>query len=116
MMRKSGTDVRKKNANPVGLAGLIVPLIRNLGIESDIKLLRLQRNWRSIVGEVNARNTRPIALDDTILTVAVSSPAWLTQARFISSSFLSAVNSFEPLEGFEIGGIRFILDGPDRSK
>lgn len=109
-------DGRKKNANPVGLAGLIVPLIRHLGIESDVKLFRLKRNWQSIVGDVNARNTRPVALDGDKLTVAVSSPAWLTQARFISPSFLSAVNSFEPLEGFEIRGIRFMLDGLDRSK
>ncbi len=116
MNRDRGKDERKRNANPVGLAGLVAPLIKRLGIESDVKLLRLKKNWQLIVGDVNARNTYPVALNGDTLTVAVSSPAWLTQARFISPSFLSAVNSFEPLEGFEISGIRFMLDGFDRSR
>ena len=89
---------------------ILVPLVHDLGIGSDIRLEKLKRNWQAIVGAVNARNTRPIILDSGVLTVAVSSPVWITQARFYTSTFIYTINSFDPRDGIEVREIRFVLE------
>jgi predicted nucleic acid-binding Zn ribbon protein len=105
-------DARKRaaRANPVPLGRILVPLTESLGIGADIRLEQLKRGWSGIVGKVNAANTRPVALTGGVLTVAVTSPAWIVQARFYSSAFVSAVNGFDPHNGKEIREIRFTLE------
>lgn len=40
--------------------------------------------------------------------ISVSSPAWMTQARFYTSTFLRNVNAFDPLDGVEVREVRFM--------
>ena len=98
-----------RRANPVGLDHLLVSLADKLGMRTDLRLEILKKNWTAVVGEINARNTKPASFHDDILTIEVTSPAWLTQARFISSAFLSAVNSFDPDDRCTVREIRFVL-------
>jgi predicted nucleic acid-binding Zn ribbon protein len=110
MSEKRKSRERVRRANPLELNTILVPVANNLGIGSDIRLEKLKRNWQAIVGGVNARNTKPTALDNCVLTVSVSSPVWITQARFYSSSFISAINRFDPHDGVEVREIRFVLE------
>ena len=110
MSEKRKTGGRSRRANPVGLGVILVPLLNNLGIGTDIRLEKLKKNWQAVVGAVNARNTKPTALRDGVLTVAVSSPVWITQIRFYSSAFLSAINSFDPQDNVEVRKICFVLE------
>ena len=110
MSEKKKSLERVRRANPVVLDTILVPLVHDLGIGSDIRLEKLKRNWQAIVGAVNARNTRPIILDSGVLTIAVSSPVWITQARFYTSTFISTINSFDPRDSIEVREIRFVLE------
>ncbi|MHB9027411.1 MAG: DciA family protein [Candidatus Latescibacterota bacterium] len=107
-LRREGGRARK--ANPVSIQRVIVPLSASLGLSSDIHLEKLKKNWRTIVGAANAAHTRPTTLRNGILTVSVVSPAWMTQARFYTSTFLKNINSFDPRNGVEVREVRFTLE------
>lgn len=106
-MRETGGRTRK--ANPVEIGRVLVPLSSSLGLSSDIRLEKLRKNWPSIAGAAGARNTSPVSLRNAVLTVSVSSSAWMTQARFYSSALLANVNAFDPRDGVEVREVRFVL-------
>ncbi len=110
MTEKKTFEPRITRANPVSISALIAPVLTGLGLKTDIRLEKLKKNWHDIVGAANARNTRPLSLRDGTLTVAVSTPVWVTQARFYSANFIKKINSFDPEDGVIISDIHFTLD------
>ena len=107
MMKTKETRTRK--ANPVSVSCLVDSAVNSLGAGSHIRLDTMKKNWESIVGETNARHTRPLAFDQDIITIAVSSPAWLTQTRFYKASFIDAINRFYQHD-VVVTDIRFVLE------
>jgi len=103
-------DVRYRKANPIGIDRIVRALVGDMGIGPDILLRKLMARWKEIVGATNARNTRPASLEDGILSVAVSSPIWITQARFHKPHFMKNIRESEPEAGRDIHDIRFFLD------
>lgn len=110
MTDRNCTGGRSRKANAVPLNRILVPLADSYGFSSDIRLEKLKKNWQSVVGLVNARNTKPHDLKNGILTVFVSSPAWITQARFLTPQFLKNINTYDSVDGSEVRDIRFVLD------
>ncbi|MCD6307901.1 MAG: DUF721 domain-containing protein [Candidatus Latescibacteria bacterium] len=102
--------MRYRKANPIGIELIVKALVGNMGMGQDILLRKLKACWNDIVGATNARNTRPDSLEDGILSVAVSSPIWITQARFHKQHFLKNIRESEPDAGNDIRDIRFFLD------
>lgn len=101
---------RFRKANPVNITNILTGVIRDIHCESDVYFAQLKKQWVSIVGETSARNTTPVKIYDGILTITVSSPVWLTQARFYKSSFIEKINSFDSLKHYEVRDISFTLD------
>jgi len=101
---------RKRKANPVSLENVLGPTIRDIGIESNILFEKIKKNWENIVGKTNSKNTRPLSLTDGVITIAVSSPVWITQTRFYKATFIEKINDFNNLNGYEIQEICFKLD------
>jgi len=101
---------RSRKANPVSLGNALGPVAKKLGLESNIFFENIKRSWENIVGSANARNTKPLAMKDGILTISVSSPAWMTQARFYKSSFIDNINKFDNNKSIEIREILFKLE------
>jgi len=101
---------RVRKANPVCLGNVLRPLVRNLGLEPVMFIEQIINEWDSIVGKANARNTRPIDLENDVLNIAVSSPVWMTQTRFYKSSFIDRINSYVSEKGIHIRDIHFKLE------
>lgn len=106
-MKFEKTKIRK--ANPVKLSQVLGTFVKDIGFGPDIHFEKIKTNWQKIVGETNARNTRPVSLKNGVLTIAVSSPAWITQLIFYKSSFLSKIRDFGPKYDVEIYDIQFNL-------
>lgn len=102
--------VRVKKANPVSLENALIPVIGKIGLGSDIFLDKITKNWEDIVGKTNAINTKPTYLNDGVLTLLVSSPVWMTQARFYKSTFIEKINNFCNQYDNTIHEIKFELD------
>ncbi|MBN1291874.1 MAG: DUF721 domain-containing protein [Candidatus Latescibacteria bacterium] len=106
--RSIGTRVKK--ANPVNVSNILVSVLKDLQFESEINFEQLKKKWNEIVGAIWAKNTEPLKLDNGILTVAVSSPMWLTQAHFSKNKFMENINNSESLNIESVRDIIFILD------
>ena len=101
---------RLRKANPVMLDNILGSLLKELGFGPDIYLEKIKKNWNTIVGKTNARNTKPVKIKNGILTITVSSPVWMTQARFYQSSFIEKINNFDSQNSNKIKKISFKLD------
>jgi predicted nucleic acid-binding Zn ribbon protein len=106
---------RERLANPVTVSALIGTTVKQLGVDTEIKFEKIKKNWQLIVGQGNARQTRPVSIKGDVLTVAVSSPAWLVQTRFYKADFVSKINNYEKQDQAIVRDINFILDSCDRS-
>jgi len=101
---------RKKKANPVYLSNVLNSVIKDLRFENDMYFEQLKKHWKLIVGTAGANNTHPVQFNKGTLTIAVSSPVWLTQARFYKSSFIEKINSFKSQNTMMVSDIVFTLD------
>ena len=109
-MTKKWNKEKIRKANPVRLSNVLNILVKDMGIGPDLHFEKIKSSWQEIVGITNARNTRPVSLKNGILTIVVSSPAWITQAQFYKSSFMNNIREFEPQDDVEISDIRFRLE------
>jgi len=107
-MRFRGERIRK--ANPISLGNILGRVTEELGLESTLFYESIKRNWESIVGSTNAKNIKPLTVKNGILTISVSSPAWMTQARFYKASFINKINKFEHNHTAEIHDILYKLE------
>jgi predicted nucleic acid-binding Zn ribbon protein len=82
-------------------------------IRRGIPLGRLVRSWERVMGPKLASETAPWALEEGALVVAVSSPAWAAQVRFLAAEVRRKVN--QELGDELVHSIRVIVR-PETSK
>ena len=97
---------RRIKANPVSVDRLMGPTIKDMGIEPLVVFEKIKKNWETIVGK---KNTKPSSLQYGKLTIAVSSPVWMTQTRFYTSTFIEKISNFDNFNGYKINEISFKL-------
>ena len=88
----------------------MMPVVSELKCENDFHFERLKKDWKNIIGVTNARNMRPLSLNNSILTAVVSSPVWLTEFQFSKKKLLEKINHYKTGSTITIHDIRFILD------
>jgi predicted nucleic acid-binding Zn ribbon protein len=101
---------RARRANPVAMDGLVDGLVDAMGMRQELFLDRLSRDWTAIVGAANARITRPVSIEDGVLTVAVGSPSWITQLKMQERVFRETVNAVAASPG-TVRSVRFVPEG-----
>lgn len=69
--------------DPVPMHDSLDRIVRHLGGPSADVTTRIFNRWPQLVGEAVAAQSRPVAMKDATLVVAVSDPAWATQLRFL---------------------------------
>jgi predicted nucleic acid-binding Zn ribbon protein len=74
---------RTRSDDIVPLANIVDGLMRERVFSRGMPVAELASRWPEIVGERLARETAPAALDDGVLTVAVSTGPWGAQATFL---------------------------------
>jgi hypothetical protein len=82
----------RSTLNP--LAAVLSRLYASLGIEDRIALERLHASWSSLFGEPLASHTAPSDLAKGVLTIAVDSPSWLQQLRYLQKELLAKLAPF----------------------
>lgn len=70
---------------------LLPALLARLSKESG-KATHLQPVWAEVVGEVTARNTRPVMLDGSVLHLEVQSPRWRAAIQDQEQEILARLN------------------------
>ncbi|WP_344791774.1 DUF721 domain-containing protein [Gryllotalpicola daejeonensis] len=84
-------------------------LTTELGWDSELDKAELIGAWSELVGEGTAAKSRPLGIEDGVLTVQCDSTAWATQLRIMRVELLTAISRRYPRAGIQ--SIRF--NGPD---
>ena len=79
------------------------PLLRNLGLESGVRLARLKNDWYEIFDEQITAQLFPVSLSDRELLLHVTSPIWMQQCSFHKNEIL------KKLSAYDVQNIRFRL-------
>jgi predicted nucleic acid-binding Zn ribbon protein len=74
---------------PVGIA--LDAVLRDLRAPTASVVRSIFDSWSDVVGPQIAQHATPASLQDGVLVLAVSDPAWATQLRFLQADLLAKV-------------------------
>lgn len=74
------------------LSTILSGLAKRLGLQSHLFELRLQQQWREIVGEPIASHTWPAQIRFKKLYLVVRNSVWLQQLTFLKPTLLTKIN------------------------
>lgn len=80
----AGPDPR----DPQPLAAVLAKLVKARGWQRPAAEARLFGMWEAVVGADLASHSRPVMLEDGVLTIEAESTAWATQLRLLTSKLL----------------------------
>ena len=80
---------------------------RGLGLPDPKAVEAVARAWAALVGDAISTHSRPRSLRDGVLTIAVDSPAWGTQLRYLEADVVRMVAAHAP-----VTSLRIVLDRP----
>jgi predicted nucleic acid-binding Zn ribbon protein len=86
---------------PAPLRAGLDRLVRNLGAPSADTISGVFSRWPEVVGERLAAHTRPLAVRDGSLVVAVDDPAWAPQIRFLEAEVVAKVRQVLAVDDVE---------------
>ena len=99
----------EKGREPISAGLSLDRLLTQFSWDTELSQAELFAGWDKIVGELNATNSIPEALEKNILLVRCKSTAWATQLRLMQNTILERVNQNFP--ALKIESIKFV--GPD---
>ncbi len=70
------------------------PLLKNLGLESGVRLARIKHDWYGIFDEQITSNLFPISFSDRELLLHVTSPIWMQQFSFHKSEIIKKLSAY----------------------
>ena len=97
------------DAGATPLGALIPGALKGMKLDAHAQVARIAAAWPELVGPQLAANTRPAHLENKILLVYVSHPAWLMELRgAMTAEILSRLQA--QFGKNEIKNIRFSID------
>jgi hypothetical protein len=82
----------KKNGEFVHIGDIINRVLKTCRRDCDEELSQVWSLWKSAVGDVIAKNTKPEAFKGKLLLVHVNSPTWMHQLQFLKKDIINKVN------------------------
>jgi hypothetical protein len=73
---------------------LLVPLIKQLGIEDDISLVDIKRNWVQLFDKPLSYHMSPRKLSNGEILINVDSPVWLQELHFYKNEILGKLRPY----------------------
>ena len=99
----------EKGRDPITAAAGLEGLLKQFSWDAELSQAELFTSWIKIVGDVNAENSMPEALENGSLLIRCKSTAWATQLRLMQTTILERINQLFPT--LKIESIKFV--GPD---
>jgi hypothetical protein len=73
---------------------LLLPLIRNLGIEDGIRLAEIHKNWYDLFKDPLASHMSPCKLSEGEILLTVDSPVWLQELNYYKVDIMKKLNPY----------------------
>ncbi len=84
---QKGSVVRK-------IDSLIVPYIKELGIQENVRLTEIKKVWYALFSKPLSDHMAPAHLSSGEILVNVDSPAWLQQLKFFTEEILKKLSPY----------------------
>lgn len=76
-------------------AGAVLdPLLKNLGLESGVRLVRIRQDWHRLFDEAITAHLYPVSFSDNQLLLHVTSPIWMQQFSFHKSDIVRKLSPY----------------------
>jgi predicted nucleic acid-binding Zn ribbon protein len=99
----------EKGREPITAAFGLESLLKQFSWDAELAQAELFTSWAKIVGEGNAENSMPEALENGALLIRCKSTAWATQLRLMQMTILERIQELFPT--LKIESVKFV--GPD---
>lgn len=84
---------RPEDRDPVPIGDALAAVRAELGMPAGDAFSELDRRWSEIVGTDVAMHARLVTVRDGVISVAVDSPPWATQLRYLEASLIERANA-----------------------
>ncbi|MGB9715518.1 MAG: DciA family protein [Thermodesulfovibrionales bacterium] len=89
---------------------LILPFIKNLGIEDNIRLNEIKKDWDSLFKEPLSFHIYPFRLSEGEILINVDSPVWMQELKYYRDDIVKKLN------GYGVKEVRFKIGRVSRRK
>jgi hypothetical protein len=73
---------------------LLLPLIKNLGIENCIKLAEIHKNWYNLFKDPLSLHMSPCKLSEGEILLTVDSPVWLQELTYFKGDIIKKLSPY----------------------
>lgn len=84
--------MRRKMKKPAAITPILKSMSQRLGLEKEMTLYRLKKNWPEFVGQGLAKHTLPERLKFKTLTLRVDGPTWMHELSFLKRDMIHKIN------------------------
>ncbi|MEW6001744.1 MAG: DUF721 domain-containing protein [Nitrospirota bacterium] len=71
---------------------LLIPIIRNLGINEGLRLAEIKKNWYELFNEPLSSHISPLKLSQGKILLQVDSPVWLQELNFYEEELIKKLS------------------------
>jgi predicted nucleic acid-binding Zn ribbon protein len=89
------------------ISGVLSRVLRQLGLESELKGWRAVEDWDELVGPRLSRHTRAVGFRQGTLRVEVDGSAWMHELGFLKRDLISRIN--QRLGSELVRDVRFVI-------
>jgi len=73
---------------------LLIPFIRELGIEDSVRLAEIKKDWYNLFNEPLSSHMSPYKLSEGEILLTVDSPVWLQELSFYKEDIIKKLSSY----------------------
>jgi len=73
---------------------LLLPIIKELGINDGVRLAEIKRNWYNLFGKPLSYHMAPSMLSKDEILLNVDSPVWLQELNFCKEDIIKKMSSY----------------------
>jgi hypothetical protein len=73
---------------------LLFPLVKDLGIESSMRLMEIKKNWHNLFNEPLSSHMSPCKLFEGEMLLNVDSPVWLQELNYLKKDIIEKLSPY----------------------
>jgi hypothetical protein len=73
---------------------LIIPLVKELGVEDGVRLAEMKKNWDDLFNEPLVSHMSPFMLSEGEVILNVDSPVWLQELNFLKEDIIKKLHHY----------------------
>ena len=73
---------------------LLLPLVRDFGIESNIRFIEVKKNWHTLFSEPLSCHIGPCKMTEETILLNVDSPVWVQELNYFKKDIINKLSPY----------------------